>query len=121
MPALRTLKKNKDFGFVYRRGKPFPKKSFTLICAKSRFGGLRVGFSVSKKIGNSVQRNRARRRLKEAVRLVLPGVSGSYGVILVARPCVNETKFETLVDEVRTAFDKAGITAGRKASEGQKA
>lgn len=119
MPALNTLKKNKEFGFVYRRGKPVQKKHFTLIYAKSRYGGVRAGFSVSKKVGNSVQRNRARRRLKEAVQMVLPKTRGSYGVVLVVRHGAIDADFATLVGEVQSAFEKAGIIRASDTGEGE--
>lgn len=106
---VNTLKKNKEFGYVYKRGKPVPRRDFTLIYAKSRYGGIRAGFSVSKKVGNAVIRNRTRRRLKEAVRCVLPYARGHYGIVLVARAGINEAKFESLVQQLSSAFEKAGI------------
>lgn len=120
MASVNTLKKNKEFGFVYKRGKPVPRRDFTLIYAKSRYGGIRAGFSVSKKVGNAVMRNRARRRLKEAVRCVLPMTKGSYGVILIARPRINEAGFEALVSEVQAAFEKAGIITPGSGCEEQR-
>jgi ribonuclease P protein component len=107
--ALVTLKKNKEFGFVYRRGRAAPVKNFTLIYVKSRYGGVRAGFSVSKKAGNAVARNRARRRLKEAFRRVLPEITGNRGLVFVARACVRDAAFGELVSDMRKALGKARI------------
>ncbi len=110
MAALVTLKKNKEFGFVYRKGKGVPLRDFTLVYVKSRYGGVRAGFSVSKKVGNSVTRNRARRRLKEAFRTLLPEIRGNYCFIFVARPRVCAAAFADILAQMRKALVKAGVT-----------
>lgn len=109
MDSLVTLKRNKEFNYVYRRGKAVSRQDFTLVYVKSRYGGLRSGFAVSRKIGNSVVRNRARRRLKEALRLLLPEVRGHFSVIFVAKPQISDAGFADLVAEMRGALRKAGI------------
>lgn len=106
---LNTLKKNKEFNFVYRRGKHVSSKDLTLIFVKSRYGGIRAGFSVSKKVGNSVIRNKTRRRLKEAVRSVLPQLFGNYSIIFVARPCIVQVDYAQIAKQVAHLLKKAGI------------
>ncbi|MDR0810282.1 MAG: ribonuclease P protein component [Gemmobacter sp.] len=63
-----------------------------LLQARDRKDGLpaiRVGFTCSKKVGNAVMRNRARRRLREVVRAVLPGLGKpGWDYVLVGRPGV---------------------------------
>lgn len=58
------LQKNGQFQYVYRRGKSAACKDLVMLYAKGK--GLRVGFSVSKKVGNAVVRNRTKRRLRNA-------------------------------------------------------
>ena len=68
--------------------------------------GIRVGFTASKKIGNAVLRNRAKRRLREIARMILPaqGVAG-WDYVLVARPSVTETRdFADLLADMETAL-----------------
>ena len=103
------LKKNKEFGYVYRKGSSVPKRDFTMIHAKSRYGGIRIGLSVSKKVGNAVVRNRVRRRMKEAMRQLLPMTHGHYAIVFVARSGIDEVKFDSLVQQMRSALRKAGI------------
>jgi len=64
-----SLKLNSDFRRVYTRGKSAASPRVVLYCRRNRQSENRVGFTVSKKLGNAVTRNRVRRRLREIVRL----------------------------------------------------
>lgn len=68
----------------------------------------RVGFTVSKRLGNAVRRNRARRRLREMARQILPehAIAGADH-IFIARPLPEERDFEQLLDDARQSLRKA--------------
>ena len=71
----------------------------------------RLGFTVTKKIGNAVIRNRTRRRLKEAARLML-AEHPMFGVdlVLIGRAGTADRDFAALQDDVRRALAKVGLT-----------
>lgn len=107
-----TLKKNRDFGYVYRRGTRLRFHNFTFVYVKGKYGGPRAGFSVNKKVGNSVLRNKARRRLKEAYRLLLPRISGNYSMIFVASDKISASEYGQIARDVEDALIRARIIDG---------
>lgn len=72
-------------------------------------GPARIGFTVTKKVGNAVVRNRTRRRLKEAARLLLAAepVAGC-DLVVIGRDTTRGRPFAALTDDLRRALDKAG-------------
>ena len=89
------LQKNKAFQYVYHRGR-------SAACRD-----LKVGFSVSKKVGNAVTRNKVKRRLRECFRPYLGDVkSGLY--VVVARPSAAAASFSSLQKDVRYLLKKHG-------------
>lgn len=72
--------------------------------------GLRLGLTASRKVGGAVERNRARRRLREAARLVLPSAAAAgYDLVLVARAETLRRPFAALVEDLRAALSRLGI------------
>ena len=70
----------------------------------------RLGFTVTKKVGNAVIRNRTRRRLKEAARLLLrERVLTGADLVLVGRDATRSRDFAALREDLRRALAKAGV------------
>ena len=71
---------------------------------------LRVGYTVTKKVGNAVVRNRTRRRLREAARLLLAGHAlPGVDLVLIGRDATRGRPFAQLVDDLGRALVKAGV------------
>jgi len=93
------------------RAKRLPCNGFLLQARQrgaSEPDGMRVGFTCSKKVGNAVARNRAKRRLREVARLVLPNMGhADHDYVLIGRPGVTQDrKFSLLCDDLRRALHK---------------
>jgi len=85
-----------------------PATPFILLVRPTGLGETRAGFTVSKKVGNAVARNRARRRLREATRIAMPeaAIPGADHVFIARRMDI-ERPFADLVRDTRQALAKA--------------
>jgi ribonuclease P protein component len=74
---------------------------------QSKATDIRVGFTVTKKVGNAVVRNRAKRRLREAARAVLPlYATPGHDYVLIGRDATLTRPFATLVEDLKQALRK---------------
>jgi ribonuclease P protein component len=67
-------------------------------------GPTRVGFAVSRQLRNAVQRNRARRRLREAFRATRAAAPAWAALVIIGRPASLTASFESLVGQMRQAL-----------------
>lgn len=67
--------------------------------------GPRVGFTVSRAMGGAVERNRIRRRVREAARLNLQSLPVAVDIVINPKKSAISTGFSTLADEIRRAFE----------------
>ena len=105
-PRRYRLGENKNYRFVYRRGKSVPSRNIVLVHLKGR--DLKIGFSVSGKVGNAVTRNRLRRWMREDVRKMRAQMKcGKY--IFVARPTLAEVTHEALTRELKSLLTRAKL------------
>lgn len=82
-----------------------------LCIAPNALGFSRFGFSVSKRIGGAVVRNRVRRRLKEIMRLRRHAIASGWDVVLIARPPIAEAEFRQIEAAVERLLQQAGLYA----------
>lgn len=101
------LKRRASFAYVYRKGERSFAKDLLLLSARSR-EGLKIGLSVSKKVGNAVIRNRVKRLLREAVKLIEGSIDSGRMYVIVAYPSIVGLPFRQVCDEVAAVFSKAG-------------
>ena len=93
MTCIPSLKKNKDFQFVYRNGKSFGNRYLVMIIVRNGTEKNRVGISVSKKVGNSVVRHHITRLIRESYRLNEHRFVGGLDICF-QYPAVNSTEIE---------------------------
>ena len=91
-----SLKKNRDFQTVYKRGKSAANKYLVMYIWKNDSNRNRLGVSVSKKVGNSVVRHRLTRLLRESYRLNEEGFKTGYDIVIIVRPAAKETGFHEI-------------------------
>ena len=111
MPSPERLKRRADFLHLAASGRKAPMPGVVLqAAARGDDGPVRVGFTVTRKVGNAVIRNRTRRRLKEAARLLLRDEPlRGVDLVLIGRDKTRDRPFEALQGDLRRALAKVGL------------
>lgn len=92
-----SLKENHLFRALYHRGKSAARRTMVLYAMKRRNQPVnRLGITVSVKLGCAVERNRARRRIRETYRLNETRLKSGFDIVIVARKAAAEVPFEQL-------------------------
>ncbi len=87
-----VLRNDYNFSKVYNKGKSQGSRYVVCFSLKNNLDYNRIGFLASKKVGNSVKRNRARRLMKESYRKIEKKVLTGYDYIFIARNTINDVK-----------------------------
>ena len=104
-----SLRRNKEFRYVYKKGKSVSDGNLVLIYVVTRTPRLKVGFSVSKKLGNSVARNRIKRRMKEAFFSMIKDVTPRALLVFVPREHAKDLSYLELKASMQKLLKKAGL------------
>ena len=91
-----SLKKNKDFQNVYRKGKSYANKYFVMYVLKNNTEENRIGISVSKKVGNSVVRHRMTRLIRESYRLQESTFQRGLDIVVVCRASAKDKGYKDM-------------------------
>jgi ribonuclease P protein component len=102
--------KHSDFERVYKQGRRHFSSHMTVFYLRqaedaSQGGSARVGFTVGRVLGGAVQRNRIKRRLREAVRLRRSVLLGAVDVVINPKKSVLTVGFSVILEEVGRALD----------------
>lgn len=109
MVKKEIISKNRDFRRVYTKGKYFSSPVLITYIIKNRLNSTRVGITASKKTGNAVKRNRSRRIIREAFRILKSKVKSGFDIIFVARAKTNEVKTGDVLKDMEYELYKLGV------------
>ena len=114
-----TLRDQRDFTRIYKQGKSKGSRFAVILYRKNGLKITRTAFVASKKVGNSVERNRARRVMRAAYRAIEPDVKKGKDIIFVARNSINGCKEPEVEKKLRKTLGVCGLlTDSRKNNEG---
>ncbi len=109
-----VLRKDADFDNVYKKGRSVGEKYVVVFYIKNRSDINRTCFLASKKVGNSVRRNRARRLMRESYRLLKDRLPAGYDIIIIARNTIAGRSFSEVDRSIRRAFERANLLKEEK-------
>ncbi|MPN43223.1 Ribonuclease P protein component [bioreactor metagenome] len=104
-----SLKQNRDFRWLYAKGKSAVSPYLALYCRKSRLPYNRLGITVGGKLGGAVTRNKVRRRLRELYRTNEDKLNPGYDIVVVARVRAVSAPYHTLEQSFLRLAGKLGI------------
>ena len=109
LPDKNRLRLATDFARLRKNGHKFVHPLAILIYCENDKEDIRFAFPASKKTGNAVKRNRARRLLREAVRLQLPSLKIGYDCLLIVRNRTSKASFNEVSEAVESLFKRARL------------
>ncbi len=104
MEFTESLKKNREFQFVYRNGKSYANKYLVMYILDNHWEKNRLGISVSKKVGNSVIRHRMKRLIKESYRALEKDFIKGLDIVVIARVSAKNADYK----EIKSALAHLG-------------
>ena len=114
MQKQHRLRKSKDFAAVRREGKSWADRRLVLVARRTGGEYCRFGFSVSKRVGNAVVRNRVKRKLKEAARVeLLPCIEPGWDFVVIARKDAADADYHRLNRSLQRLFKRAKLLTDR--------
>jgi ribonuclease P protein component len=130
-PRSGRLLRHADFERVYKQGRRHFSASMTVfywqrprpsahVTTAKDISGFRVGFTVGRALGGAVQRNRMKRRLREAVRLARTAMGPDVDVVINPKKSILTADFATVVTEVSRAFAVIDQKLGKESTTGEK-
>jgi ribonuclease P protein component len=109
MERKHRLTRSIDFQRVRRTGKSHAHPLAVLVALRNELPVTRMGVSAAKSVGNAVRRNRAKRRLREALRSHLPELAPGWDVVVIARPEVDDAEWNQLRAAIRELLQRSGL------------
>lgn len=104
-----SLKLNRDFRKIYRRGNSFAGGYIVIYAMKNGRNDKRLGLTVGKSFGKAVKRNRIKRLMRESYRMLEPSLPDGYDFILVARNRALDKDLWQIKKDMLYALSKLGI------------
>jgi ribonuclease P protein component len=101
-----VLRNKKDFSRLYKKGKSAGGKYLVLFYVRNEYPYKRRAFLASKKVGNSVERNRARRLIRESYRHQEEHIKEGFDILFIARNTIKGAKCPDVEQSMKILLKK---------------
>jgi len=103
------LRHSHDFQRVRRNGKFYASPLVVLAFLQNNQEHSRVGFVVNRRLGNAVQRNKIKRRMKEATRIQLPTLKSGFDMVFISRKPIRRADYRLIERTITKLLKKADL------------
>lgn len=107
------IRKNMEFKDIYKHGKNYWNRNLILYVKKNDLNETRVGYTITKKIGNAVVRNKLRRRMKEIYRLNFHNIKEGYDLVFIAKRSLKDISYKELEGSMKHIMSIAKLLKRR--------
>lgn len=107
LPTKQRIRKPAEFRRVFSRGKRTSNSLTNVVAVKNDLSYLRVGLSVSKRVGKAVTRNLVKRRIRNTFAGM--NITGGWDVVVTAKPHSSEASYEDLGEAIQKSVERLGI------------
>lgn len=116
MKVSKSIKKNYQFRYIFKKGKSFNEKNLKIFVVKNKYGNNRIGIAVSKDIKGSVKRNRLKRFVREAWNIQKKDFDYGVDLVIFIKNSNNlkEIKFWDFYNQMEKSFFKINLLKKKK-------
>lgn len=109
LPGQLRLKHTQDFERVKQQGDYWRDRLLKLNVAPNNLAYSRFGFVVNRRVGNTVTRNKVKRRLRASIYRFLPALRAGYDIVIIATPYAANTSYRDLEAVLQTLLQRARL------------
>ena len=109
LKSINRLRKRKEFAYLYNNGTAKHSEHLTLVYLPTKHRPLKVGFSISKKIGKAHTRNLIKRRLRAIMREKVNMLPDNYNMVIIAKAGVDNISYSQMQEELSLVIAKTGL------------
>ncbi len=106
LDSANRLKKRKEFGYIYKNGESQYSRHIVIMHTVNKYRKVRVGFSISKKVGKAFVRNKIKRQMRAIVRENISSLPPAKNYVVIAKPSIVEIDYEAMKKELLNTFAK---------------